>query len=76
MTDDELLFYKREKLRFNELLGKLNWTENCLLQEVCVQNESLRLKIMMVLERNIDSMSKQSRTSISNKIKTPKKLST
>ncbi|CAF2575992.1 unnamed protein product [Rotaria sp. Silwood2] len=33
MTDDEIIFYKREKLKFNELLSKLNWTEDCLLKE-------------------------------------------
>jgi hypothetical protein len=34
MTDDEIRFYKQEKLRFNELLNKLGWTEDCLLSEV------------------------------------------
>ncbi|CAF1199994.1 unnamed protein product [Rotaria sordida] len=33
MTDDEIIFYKREKLKFNELLSKFDWTEDCLLKE-------------------------------------------
>jgi len=35
MTDDQIRFYKQEKLKFDELLNKLGWTEDYLLKEVC-----------------------------------------
>ena len=34
MTDDESKFYQEEKLKFNELLNKLGWTEENLLEKV------------------------------------------
>ncbi|CAF3511689.1 unnamed protein product [Rotaria sp. Silwood1] len=33
MTNDEIIFYNKEKLRFDELLSQLDWTEECLLKE-------------------------------------------
>ena len=35
MIDDKIIFYQREKLKFNELLNKLQWSEDCLLNDVC-----------------------------------------
>jgi hypothetical protein len=49
-------FYEKEKEKFNELLKKLNWTEESLMNEVCL-NEDLKGKIRRFLERIINSMS-------------------
>jgi hypothetical protein len=36
MTDEEIRFYEREKSKFDELIKKFGWTEEYLLNEVCV----------------------------------------
>ena len=41
MTDNEIIFYQQEKLKFNELLNKLQWSEDYLLNEVCFRYENL-----------------------------------
>ena len=32
-------FYEKEKEKFNELLKKLNWTEESLMNEVCLKED-------------------------------------
>lgn len=44
MFDDDLRFYQEEKLKFNELLNKLGWTEENLSKEVGELKESFERK--------------------------------
>jgi len=44
MIDNEILFYKREKSRFDELLNELGWTEDSLLKEVCFRYKIFEIK--------------------------------
>jgi hypothetical protein len=73
--DDEIGFYRQEKLKFNELLNTLGWTEDYLLKEVCFRKGFLRYEIEMIVARNINSMSIRSKPLFSNRIKTCTKLS-
>ena len=34
MTENYIRFYQEEKFKFDQLLNKLGWTEDCLLNEV------------------------------------------
>ena len=58
MSDDEIRFYNEEKLRFEELLNKFSWTEDCLLNEVCLwARDFYTKKCGSFLARNFNSMS-------------------
>jgi hypothetical protein len=56
MIDDKISFYNQEKLKFDELLNKLGWTEDYLLKEVCF----LFSKKIFQLKNNEDFSKKHS----------------
>lgn len=57
MIDNDIAFYNREKLKFNELLSKIQWTKDSLLTEVRVFIVNLRQEIInMILARKTCSI--------------------